>query len=70
MTKAERQAARYTGYLRNKPYEDFLNGYHQAIEDVCEYLQNNIDKDLTIYHEQCWWKRDEFINKLKQSMEE
>lgn len=70
MTKAERQAARYTGYCRNKPYEDFLKGYHQAIEDVCEYLQDNIDKDLTIYHAYTWRKRDEFINKLKEEMEE
>ena len=70
MTNAERQAARYTGYLRNKPYEDFLKGYHQAIEDVCEYLQNNIDEGLVIYHEQTWRKRDEFINKLKETMKE
>lgn len=48
----------------------YIEGYNQAIEDACEYLQDHIDKGLTIYHEQTWCKRDEFINRLKQAMEE
>ena len=48
----------------------YIEGYNQAIEDACEYLQDHIDKGLTIYHEQTWCKRDEFINRLKKAMEE
>ena len=42
----------------------------RTIVDACEYLQDHIDKGLTIYHEQTWCKRDEFINRLKKAMEE
>ena len=49
--------------------EAYVKGYHQAIEDACEYLRDHIDKDLTIYHEQTWCKLDEFINRLKKVME-
>lgn len=70
MTQAEREAARYTGYLRNQSYGDFLRGYRKAVKDICEYLQDNIDQDLTIYHKHSWCKRDEFINKLKRAMED
>ena len=41
-----------------------------AIADVCQWLEDHIDKKLTIYHAQTWCKREEFINKLKQAMEE
>lgn len=34
------------------------------IKKVCEFLRNNIDPQLTIYHEQTWCKRDEFIKKF------
>ena len=34
------------------------------IDKACNYLRNHIDKDLTIYHEQTWCKRDEFIKKF------
>ena len=34
------------------------------IEKACDYLRNHIDKDLTIYHEQTWCKRDEFVKKF------
>lgn len=70
MSKAEQRSCQYTGYCRNTSYSDFLKGDHQAIEDVCEYLSNNIDEGLVIYHEQTWRKRDEFINKLKKTMKE
>lgn len=42
------------------------------IEKVCQWLEDNIDKEQVICHEQTWqWhKRDEFIKKLKQAMEE
>lgn len=34
------------------------------VDKACDYLRNHIDKDLTIYHEQTWCKRDEFIEKF------
>lgn len=40
------------------------------IEKVCEWLKENIDKDLVIYNNQSWTKRDVFIDKLKKAMEE
>lgn len=42
----------------------------EIIDEVCAYLRDNIDPQLTIYHEQTWCKRDEFINKLKKVMED
>lgn len=39
------------------------------IEKACEYMRNHIDKQLTIYHEQTWKKRDEFIKDFKNYME-
>lgn len=42
----------------------------ELIDKVCEYLRNHIDPQLTIYHEQTWCKRDEFINRFRQAMEE
>jgi hypothetical protein len=38
------------------------------IERACEYMRNHIDKQLTIYHEQTWKKRDEFIKDFKNYM--
>ena len=38
------------------------------IEKACEFMRNNIDKQLTIYHEQTWCKRDEFIERFKNYM--
>ena len=34
------------------------------IKKACEFMRNNIDPQLTIYHEQTWCKRDEFIKKF------
>ena len=34
------------------------------VDEACEFLRNNIDPQLTIYHEQTWCKRDEFIKKF------
>lgn len=52
----------------------FLQGAKRAdktmIEKVCEWLKENIDKDLVIYNNQSWIKRDMFIDKLKKAMEE
>lgn len=39
------------------------------IEKACEYMRNHIDQQLTIYHEQTWKKRDEFIEDFKNYME-
>lgn len=38
------------------------------IEKACEYMRNHIDPQLTIYHEQTWKKRDEFIRNFKRYM--
>lgn len=40
------------------------------LEKVCDYLCNNIDKDLVIYHDNTWLKRDEFVKRFKKAMEE
>lgn len=40
------------------------------IEKACDYLCNNIDKDLVIYHNNTWLKRDEFVKRFKKAMEE
>lgn len=34
MGKAEKRACEYTGYCRNKSYDDYLNGYKQAEKDL------------------------------------
>lgn len=34
------------------------------VDETCEFLRNNIDKQLTIYHDNTWCKRDEFIKKF------
>jgi hypothetical protein len=39
------------------------------IEKACEFMCNNIDPQLTIYHDNTWRKRDEFIEKFKNYME-
>lgn len=36
------------------------------IEKACEFMCNNIDKQLTIYHNNTWRKRDEFIEAFRQ----
>ena len=38
------------------------------IEKACEFMCNNIDKHLTIYHNNTWRKRDEFIEAFRQFM--
>ncbi len=56
---------------RQPTFDDAIKyGYHQAIADTCQWLEDHIDKGLTIYHAQTWLKRDEFIKKLKKAMEE
>lgn len=40
------------------------------IEKACEFMCNNIDKQLTIYHNNTWRKRDEFIEAFRQFMKE
>lgn len=38
------------------------------IEKACEFMGNNIDKQLIIYHNNTWRKRDEFIEAFRQFM--
>ena len=40
------------------------------IEKACEFMINNIDKQLTIYHDNTWRKRDEFISKFRNYMKD
>ena len=40
MSKAEKQACRYTGYCRNQSYSDFLNGYQQAEKDLALTIED------------------------------
>lgn len=42
----------------------------QMIEKACDYLYNNIDKDLIIYHDNTWLKLDAFVKRFKKAMEE
>ena len=38
------------------------------INKACEYMRNHIDQQLTIYHNESWKKRDEFILDFKKYM--
>lgn len=38
------------------------------IEKAAEFMCNNIDKQLTIYHNNTWRKRDEFIEAFRRFM--
>ena len=40
MGKAEKRACEYTGYCRNKSYDDYLNGYKQAEKDLALTLED------------------------------
>ena len=40
----------------------------RIIKNACEFMRNHIDPQLTIYHEQTWCKRDEFIEKFYKYM--
>ena len=40
------------------------------MKKACEYMRNHIDQQLTIYHNESWKKRDEFILDFKNYMEE
>lgn len=50
MSKAEKRACQYTGYCKNESYSDFLNGYHQAEEDL-ELSWEDIEKVCLIAKE-------------------
>lgn len=39
------------------------------IEKACDFLRDNIDKELVIYKDYVWKKRDEFIRSFKSYME-
>lgn len=45
-------------------------GYQDAVDKAAEYMQNHIDQQLIIYHEQTWKKRDAFIDGFKKYMED
>lgn len=61
----ESHANEHTAFLQGAKCTD-----KTMIEKVCEWLKENIDKDLVIYNNQSWTKRDVFIDKLKKAMEE
>ena len=82
MTREEeikKEAKNKYPYIKGLPQtlahqEIFIEGAKCAdktmIEKVCEWLKENIDKDLVIYNNKSWIKRDVFIDKLKKAMEE
>ena len=61
----EEKASEYVAFLRVARIAD-----KTMIEKACQWLKENIDKDLVIYNNQSWIKRDVFIDKLKKAMEE
>ena len=65
MSKAEKRACQYTGYCRNQSYSDFLNGYHQAIEDACEWIKQQQEM-----LEDCFSDAGDFADLLKQAMKD
>lgn len=38
------------------------------VDEACEFMRNHIDPQLTIYHNNTWRKRDEFIEAFKNYM--
>lgn len=54
--------------IANEAPEKIYCGNDAFIEKACEYMRNHIDKQLTIYHENTWKKRDEFIRDFKKYM--
>lgn len=38
------------------------------IEKACEYLKNNIDPQLVIYHENTWTRINKFIDNFREAM--
>lgn len=61
----ESHANEHTAFLQGAKCAD-----KTMLEKVCEWLKENIDKDLVIYNNQSWTKRDVFIDKLKKAMAE
>lgn len=55
-------------YCRNTNDDIEYTHTDAFIEKACEYMRNHIDPQLTIYHEQTWKKRDEFIRNFKRYM--
>ena len=51
----------------------FISGAKWAdegmIKKACEWLENNIDPGLIIYHEKKWLSMKEFINNFKEAMQ-
>ena len=61
------QAALQMAEWKDKQFQEEKK---QLIEKACDYLYNNIDKNLVIYHNNTWLKRDEFVKRFKKTMEE
>ena len=60
----------FISYFRNTDEDIEYTRTNTFIEKACEYLREHIDRQLTIYHEQTWKKRDEFIEDFKKTMED
>ena len=60
----------FISYYRNTDEDIEYTRTNAVIEKACEYLREHIDRQLTIYHEKTWKKRDEFIEDLKKTMED
>lgn len=54
---------------RNKSFEEGAKWADKTmIEKACEYLKNNIDPKLVIYHENTWTRIDKFIDNFRETM--
>ena len=51
----------------------YLAGYYQGqqamLDKVCDYLRTSFYEGLVIYRENAWYGLDEFIEKLKETVE-
>ena len=44
-------------------------GYEEAVEKACQYLRDNIDHALTIYHNDTWCSLDNFITEFRKALQ-
>ena len=49
--------------------EAFEKGYSTAVNRACDYIVNNIDNNLVIYHNHTWRKVNEFVSNFRKTLE-
>ena len=50
----------------NKP--EYIKGYEDAIDDAIQYIRDNIDSSLVIYHQETWCSLDKFIETMRNNL--